>query len=318
MKQFWQENKGSISILATLSIVSVLMILFLSINIGNIYAKKNLVEDTADAIGPALLQQQIKRYLDDTVTIIESQDADWLAQTMLDDLIPAGQSNPLKDATYIITFGVINDTDINNSLTAGFHPFGTTASLNVTIPNTDATDLTTDPHLDNVTLVNGQDLAVAFQLFYNTSPLGDMLSFGESGIITLKGKGMWQTDLQPIIDEKPTGEESDCCCNKAGELNNIDVKYSLTFIPPFFVCKYADGGMFFGQPTYDMCYKDDPQICEDYFDCQGHFFENLFSGQLFSKFFKMLSCWFDNFMERLLNSIKKVDQAVEDAWDGWA
>ncbi|MDA3970212.1 MAG: hypothetical protein PF442_02570 [Desulfobulbaceae bacterium] len=310
MKQFWQENKGSISILATLSIVSVLMILLLSINIGNIYAKKNLVEDTADAIAPVLLTHQIKAYLDEDNPYTGTQNPTDVANDILSKI------SGISGATPTIIFGVVNDSTVNSTLTTGFYDFNTSESGNNT--NTllgTGDDRLSNPNLGNVTLVSGQDFAIAFRLTYSPQPLGDLVTFDP---ITLKGYGMYQTNIALVESEVDPVDKKECCCTELAGGTTI----------PFFMmgggCKVPEGGSIlegtiFEFPKTESCLyiipNSDP-ICDDFYMCQGTFWSNLLTRTAFSSFWNLFKCWFDDFITRLIQSIQTVDQAIQDSF--WA
>jgi competence protein ComGC len=272
MKQFWQENKGSISILATLSIVSVLMILFLSINIGNIYAKKNLVEDTADAIGHSVLVCQIKKYIDESIPKTTSP------EDIVDNML---LEFPSLDKHYNIYFGV-QDSSVN------FTQF--------TKNNYSDNDIDpTDPKLGQINLATGENFAVKFQLIHEESPLatlGEALNVS----VTLQGRSTYRTALETLPDP-PSDTKAECCCADAG--GNLVI---IACFPP--------------KSSAPCLTRSNNQVCIDYFACQGTFFSNILNGTAFSSFLNLFKCWWDDFIDRLIGSIRKVTSVV-DSWAGW-
>jgi hypothetical protein len=257
------------------------MILLLSINIGNIYAKKNLVEDTADAIAPALLAHQITKFYannDDTITDISETPTD-VADAMLESMNPDGGTNPLAGGSYTITFGIYDRNITPNTFTA----FTDTQKTN--------------PDLSLITLSTNQDLAVTFYLKYDASPIDNLLPFDP---ITLKGKSMFTMYLQPLEYVGSAGDGS-CCCDVANGY--------FTFMG--FTCSYIP---MFGPPCTSSSTK---QICIDYIECQGTFWDNLAAGTLISSFLDMLKCWLADFLQNIISTIQKVDAAIADAhvWD---
>ncbi|MDA3834777.1 MAG: hypothetical protein PF495_15435 [Spirochaetales bacterium] len=373
MKQFWHENKGSISTLAILSIVGVLMIMFLSINIGNIYAKKNLVEDTADAIAPILLANQITRTIPPTSGILPTttQNALDTAQDILDNT----GDNSLSGATLTPIFGIWNPT-----LAIPFCAFDDTCELDETycmsaenLSNTDVTN--SDPDFNQVTLGENENFAIALQIQYDVLPLSGLLDFNG---LTLNGKAVYTTklptdgDLGDFADPADAENPDECCCTAAALANDTNI----IFVPSETTTIDVWGHPVVINYTPSECWKDyspildpaNPEECEGlagyedpsdltcdeecgvstfslsdlwsgdsevsatcqyYATCNGisdiswlAFFTNIFSF-----FRETRDCWFGpTFFERLIQSIEKVhntfdsawDGSVDAAWDGWA
>ena len=283
MKQFWQENKGSISIFAILSIIAVLMILFMSINIGNIYAKKNLVEDTAKALAPIVLDRQ----LDPKDTLTPQQ----YAVTIQDSAGLTGAEVPT------ITFGVFNQD--HATLPNGFYPFGD--------PNTGVNTPvdSQDPDLNNVTLndYEHQDFAVQITVIKNVAPLGNILTFSN---ISLQGTGRAATKISKIDIDPP--ENDYCCCLQAEHLNPEYT--SANFLMG---CWYRKTGTL--MPPL-MCFLGVTNFCDDYYDCRGRFFENLFQGKLFSSFLDQFKCWIDDVKDRIQKVKDTIRSVSEKDWNG--
>jgi hypothetical protein len=315
----------------------------LSINIGNIYAKKSLVEDTADAIGPILLANQLERWIP---TQEESQNntplpkagsitASTTATTILAQLTESTGDDTLAGASLTPTFGIWNPTS-----TPPFCAFNEPcmALINQTISET-------DPNLNNVVLQSGEDFAVAFQIQYPVLPLGDLLDFDG---VTLNGKAVHKTKLPTeddygIFGEPDPDNGEDCCCKAAALVNNTK---TITVSTSFFIFSsitcYKDYSPT-SDTTPDKCgYHEDPgdgvcdekcesfsffsffgsgdasATCDYYAACHDTFWESFFSGNIFGYFLEIRRCWFgQTFLQKLIQSIEKINTTVDDAWDGW-
>jgi hypothetical protein len=296
MKQLWQKNKGSISILAIFSIIAVLMMIFMSINIGNIYIKKNTIEDTAESIAPMLLSHQLEKYFGNYSGNDNAYD---VADNLLDKIslfsTPVS-SLSLNDKPYIITFGMVNKNA--PGLPDGFYAFGTNESGNPTVSPT-------DPDLDKVKLSlnnqTGQDLAVAFQLNYSLTPLEQLVTFDK---ITLKGRAMHQTHMDKVTP--PTTSDKDCCCLEVGG------EYTFFSILGYFECSDPNTPKII---PCEVTFKKG--ICPDYFECHDTIFESFLKGEILEFFYRFFDCWFKDFVKNIIETITAVQQTVKDSWNGW-
>lgn len=290
MYALWKENKGSISLFAIFTVIAILMTMFLSINIGNIYAKKNFVEDTADQIGSSLLAHQIKKHLDIPNSITATPND--IANTILT------QTAPSLGNDFYITFGVLDTTETFTPLT----------SLNYSTVAIDPND----PDLKLLTLGLGENFAVNFQLLHEVSPLatlGELLNVS----ITLQGKSSYATAIETLPDPAPD-TKAECCCTTTEPPGE-----TYTFMMFFGGCKYETGSGLFGFPTYTSCdylFPSPDAICDDFYACQGTFFSNILNGTPFSSFLKLFKCWLADFINKLIFSIRKVPSVV-DSWTGW-
>lgn len=282
MKQFWQENKGSISTLAITSIIAVLMIMFLSINIGNIFAKKSLVEDTAKQLAPIILSRQLAPP--------DLNSPQTFADGLQDDVGLTGADLPT------IVFGMLNQG--HPSLPDGFYPFGnvnTGVSLDID-PQ--------DPNFNSITPndYNTQDFAVQVTINYNATPLGTLLSFST---ISIQETGRAATTFSDINFDPENNDQ--CCCQQAEDLNP-----GYTTSNSWTGCWYAKEGSIF----YIRCFLGLTDLCNDYYDCRGRFFENLFSGQLFTSFLDQFDCWLPDFLDRIALIQDTIRSVGEDIWNG--
>lgn len=283
MKQFWQENKGSISTFAILSIIAVLMILFMSVNIGNLYAKKNLVEDTAVNLALVVLNRQIAP--------TDTQLPQNFADALQDSVGLTGAETP------VITFGILNIG--HPTLPDGFYPFGdpnTGVATNIDPQNPTYADILIDDY-------STQDFAVQIDIQYNATPLGSFISFSTISL-TQTGTAATNFSALPIVPEN----NDQCCCQLAEELNPGYVsKNSLTS------CWYRKTTSFM---PYIPCLIGATDFCDDYYDCHGRFFENLFTGQLFSSFLDQYKCWLPDFLARVQLVRDTIRTVSENVWNG--
>lgn len=337
MKQFWQENKGSISTLAIFSIIAVLMILFLSINIGNIFAKKSLVEDTADGIAPILLSNQISRWIvdkndqpsgyDDTIPVQDSIDGASMTTSVITQLEATSSTQTLSQASVTTVFGLW--TPATQTFCAFGPPQGTEKDCLIA-PSNKAISRT-DPNLNAVILqqkdgVFTEEFAAASQIKYQANVFG---SFFNVAGITLRGKAIAHTQYSKL---PPPEDNPDCCCTWAGEQNNTTAKYKLiSILPPwpFPACWVKEPGFDDKCNEYvsiTKIFSEKAPTCIDYLLCKGnqtffeHLYDNVTDGQLFSgfrDFLAFLACWYPQFKADLINTITTVSTNLENAWDGW-
>lgn len=282
-----RDQNGGISFLILGGIFAAVLIMIMVINIGNISARKSLTQDTADTTAEALLYYQIKKDLDGLAVTVT---ADQLAQNFLNS------QATLTGATKQYHFGVVNLNTGVPTLPDGFYAFGDPKSGNAGM-----NDQT--PDLNNVVLVNGQDFAVIYRIQYPVSGIENLLTVNK----IINGISISQTNLSSFGNpQAPPG----CCCTQVAggtafpPISATDcVLPTGKLLPPFIYCSYL--------------IPNPSSTCSQFYACQGTFFSNLFSGQLFGPLINMFKCWFTNFIQKLTDSIHKAQQSVIDAWNGW-
>ncbi len=292
---FFYNSQGNISLLAAFGIFTGILVIALVVNIGNLFAKKNLVQDTADATSSALLAHQIVK--------CNNPGAEQTAASVVADNYISDQNGRLDGSQYNITYGILNKNTGDPGLPDGFYDFNDNRSGNAGID-------TLDPDLDNVILKKGQDFAVAYQL---DSPTGSVAQLGQlMGFnVTLKGKSMSATGIGTLPDP-PIDKKNQCCCS---EVAGGDPWMFGT------MCAIPNGTVL-GVPVYAQC-PFFPNLswvqpkCTVFNQCTGTTIIDFFTGAIFKTIFQLFHCWWQDFIERLINTIHKVDQAVSDAWDGW-
>jgi Flp pilus assembly protein TadG len=284
----------------------------LSINIGNIYAKKSLVEDTADAIAPILLANQVSRTIPDKDGNLQATDgAKDTAKAILED-------SPILQSTYLPVFGIW-DNDTNQFCQFGL-PQGNEEDCLVNAINKNISR--TDPNLNNVYLEDNEDFALAFQLNHDVNPLSNLIDFSA---ITLRGRAIAQTNILKLTDDPDIDSDNNCCCDWAGDQNSTNTTYS------FLGCVKINSSTrtfpILMPPLDELCAEwavlskiltdGGSQTCKDYMTCNGTILERLFGGGFFSSFLEYLQCWFNHFVENLIKTITIVTTAMDDAWNGW-